>query len=97
MRAILLLLVHLLSRVIRLLGTRGARAVLAENLLLQCETSHYCSRINSWFCDEAVGALRASRPPTVSSWGFGPSFLNPRRLLRTAIILHPATLYIANC
>jgi hypothetical protein len=35
MRAMLLLLVHLLSRVIRLLETRGARAVLAESLLLK--------------------------------------------------------------
>jgi len=32
MRAILLSLGHLLGRVIRLLGARGARAVLAENL-----------------------------------------------------------------
>ena len=35
MRAILILLLHLLSRGIKLVGTGGVRAVLAENLLLK--------------------------------------------------------------
>lgn len=83
MRAILLLLVHLLSRMARLLGTRGARAVLAENLLLKHQ----------------LLVLRRSRrraprfsPADRLFLGFGSSFLNPHRLLRTAIILRPTTL-----
>lgn len=83
MRAILILLVHLLSRGVKLLGTGGARAVLAENLLLKHQ----------------LLVLRRSRqraphfsPADRLLLGFGSSFLNPRRLLRTAIILRPATL-----
>ncbi len=83
MRAILILLVHLLSRAVTLLGTGGARAVLAENLLLRHQL--------------LVLRRNRQRAPRLSLadrllLGFGASFLNPRRLLRTAIILRPATL-----
>jgi putative transposase len=83
MRAILILLVHLLSRVISLLGTGGARALLAENLLLKHQL--------------LVLRRNGRRAPSLRStdrllFGFCSSFLNPRRLLRTAIILRPATL-----
>ena len=82
MRAILILLAHLLSRAFTLLGTGGARAVLAENLLLRHQL--LVLRRNR---------LRAPRLSPVDRLllGFGSSFLNPRRLLRTAIILRPAT------
>ena len=83
MRAILILLVHVLSRVIKLLGTGGARAVLAENLLLKHQL--------------LVLRRNRQRAPRFSPadrvlLGFGSFFLNPRRLLRTAIILRPTTL-----
>ena len=83
MRSLIILLVHLLSRAIKLLGTDGARAVLAENLLLKHQL--------------LVLRRNRQRPPRFSPvdrllLGFSSSFLNPRRLLRTAIILRPATL-----
>jgi len=83
MRAILVLLVRLLSRVVTHLGTGGARAVLAENLLLRPQL--------------LVLRRNRQRAPRLSLvdrmlLGFGASFLNPRRLRCTAIILRPATL-----
>ncbi len=83
MRAILILLVPLLSRAVKLWGPSGARAVLAENLLLKHQ----------------LRVLRRNRqraprfsPADRLLLGFWSSFLKPRRLLRTAIILRPATL-----
>ena len=83
MKVILFLLAHLLSRVIRLTGTGGARAVLAENLLLRHQL--------------LVLRRNRRRAPRFSPadrllQGFASSFLHPRRLLRTAIILRPTTL-----
>jgi putative transposase len=83
MRSLIILLVQLLSRAIKLLGTGGARAVLAENLLLRHQL--------------LVLRRNRRRAPRFSSVGrlligFGSSFLKPRRLFRSAIILRPATL-----
>ena len=83
MNVILILLIHLLSRAITLLGTGGARAVLAENLLLKHQL--------------LVLRRNRQRAPRFSPvdrllLGFGSSFLKPRRLLRSAIILRRATL-----
>jgi len=83
MRSLIILLVHLLSRAIKLLGTGGARAVLAENLLLK----HQLLVLNRH-------RRRAPRLSPVDRLllGFGSSLLKPRRLFRSAIILRPATL-----
>jgi transposase InsO family protein len=83
MRAVLILLLHLLSRVFKLLGTGGARAVLAENLLLKHQL--------------LVLRRKRRRAPKFTPadrllLGFASSFLNPRRLVRNAVVLRPTTL-----
>ena len=83
MRAVLILLLHLLSCVFKLLGTGGARAVLAENLLLKHQL--------------LVLRRKRRRAPKFTPadrllLGFASSFLNPRRLVRNAVVLRPTTL-----
>ncbi len=83
MRAIRIWLVHRLGRALMLLGSGGARAVRAENLLLKRQP--------------LVLRPNRQRAPPFSPvdrllLGVGSWFLNTRRLLRTAIILRPATL-----
>ena len=79
----IVLLVHLLAKLTILLGGGGTRAVLAENILLK----------------QQLLVLQRSRRRTPNLrtadrllFGFCSQFLSPRRLLRTAIILKPATL-----
>src|SRR5260370_32928610 len=76
-------ILRLLAVLITLPGTRGIRAVLAENFLLKRQ----------------LLVLRRSRRRapnlcTADRWlfGFYSQFLNPRRLVRAAIILKPSTL-----
>ncbi len=83
MKNAIVLLVHLLARLAVLLGTGGTRAVLAENILLK----------------QQLLVLQRSRrrAPNLRTadrllFGFCSQFLSPRRLIRTAIILKPATL-----
>src|ERR1035438_6377203 len=83
MKNAILVMVHVLARLAVLLGTGGTRAVLAENILLK----------------QQLLVLQRSRwaaPPlrTADRWlfGFCAQFLSLRRLIRTAIILKPATL-----
>jgi transposase InsO family protein len=83
MKNAIVLLVNLLARLAILLGTGGTRAVLAENILLR----------------QQLLVLRRSRrrapnlrPADRFLFGFCSQFLCPRRLIRTAIILQPATL-----
>ena len=78
----IVLLVPLLARLAILLGTGGTRTVLAENILLQ----------------QQLLVLQRSRrrapnlgPADRLLFGFCSQFLSPRRLIRTAIILQPAT------
>jgi transposase InsO family protein len=79
----LFLLVHLIVRLATLLGSRGVRAVLAENFLLRQQllvmrrSRHRAPKLRT--ADRLV-------------FGFCSQFLSRRRLLRTAIILKPATL-----
>jgi transposase InsO family protein len=83
MKNAIILLVHLLARLSILLGRGGTRAVLAENILLK----------------QQLLVLRRSRrrAPNLRTadrllFGFCSQSLSPRRLIRTAIILKPATL-----
>ena len=83
MKNAVVLLVHLLAGLSLLLGTGGTRAVLAENILLK----------------QQLLVLQRSRrrAPNLRLadrflFGFCSQFLSPRRLIRTAIILKPATL-----
>jgi putative transposase len=76
-------ILRLLAGLITVLGSGGIRAVLAENLILK----------------QQLLVMRRSRgrAPNLRTadrvlFGFCSQFLSPRRLLRTAIILKPATL-----
>jgi hypothetical protein len=83
MKCLLSPILRLVAGLITLLGTRGIRAVLAENFLLKRQ----------------LLVLRRSRrrAPNLCAadrwlFGFYSQFLNPRRLIRAALILNPATL-----
>ena len=83
MKYLLWLILRLLTGPTTLLRSRGTRAVLAENLLLKRQ----------------LLVMRRSRrrapnlrPADRLLLGFCSQFLRPRRLIRTAIILKPATL-----
>ena len=83
MKAILVLFLHLLNRLATLLGNGGAKALLAENLLLKQQLlvlSRHRRRAPSFSLAERL------------LLGFWSSFLSPRRLLRAAIVLRPSTL-----
>ena len=76
-------ILRLLAGLITVLGSGGIRAVLAENLILK----------------QQLLVMRRSRrrAPNLRTadrvlFGFCAQFLSPRRLLRTAIIIKPATL-----
>src|ERR1039457_3353906 len=83
MKNTIVLLVHLLAALAVLLGIGGTRAVLAESILLK----------------QQLLILQRSRrrAPNLRTadrllFGFCSQFLSPRRLIRAAIILKPATL-----
>jgi putative transposase len=83
MRNAIVLLVHLLAGLAVFLGTGGTRAILAENILLKQQLLVLQrSRRRAPNCRTADRLL----------FGFFPQFLSPRRLIRAAIILKPATL-----
>jgi hypothetical protein len=76
-------MVHLLARLAVFLGTGGTRAVLAEGILLKQQLLVL-----------QRSRRRAPNLRTADRLGFGfrSQFLSPRRLIRAAIILKPATL-----
>src|SRR5437899_4144507 len=83
MQHVLLILLHLVSSLGRLLRPGGAKALVAENLLLKHQ----------------LLILRRSRQraPNLRSsdrvlFGLGLLFLSPRRLVHTAILIKPSTL-----
>ncbi len=83
MRSFLFLLFHFLSTLAKLLGPGGLKAVLAENLLIK----HQLLVLNR----------TRQRAPALSPWdrmfmGFWTLFMKPRRLLRAAVAIKPATL-----
>ena len=84
MKDLLILLAHLLTTVAKLLGPGGARAVVADSLLMkqQLLVIHRSRR----------------RAPNLSTldrflFGFWSLFLNPRRIQRSAVIIRPSTLF----
>jgi hypothetical protein len=83
MKEAILLLMHLLTRVATLFGTNGSRALLARNMLLKQQLLVL-----------RRSRRRALRLRTLDRLLFGvwTMFLNPRRLLRAAIVLKPSTL-----
>src|ERR1035441_4917678 len=83
MKNTIVLLVHLLAALAVLLGIGGTRAVLAESILLKQQL--------------LIPQRSRRRAPNLRTadrllFGFCSQFLSPRRLIRAAIILKPATL-----
>src|ERR1019366_9378274 len=83
MKNAVVLLVHLLAGLSLLVGTDGTRAVLAENILL---------KLQLLVLQRSRRRAPNLRPADRFLFGFCSQFLSPRRLIRTAIILKPATL-----
>jgi putative transposase len=83
MKALLVLLAHLLATLAKLMGPGGARAIVAENILMK----HQLLVINR----------PRRRAPNLSPidrllLGFWSLFLSPRRILRAATVIRPSTL-----
>ena len=83
MRDLLILLAHLLTTIAKLLGPGGARAIVADSLLMkqQLLVIHRSRR----------------RAPNLSAldrflFGFWSLFLDPRHIQRAAVIIRPSTL-----
>ena len=84
MKDMLLLFAHLLTTIARLLGPGGAKAVVADSLLMK---------------QQLLIVNRARRhAPNLSAidrslLGFWSLFLSPHRIRRAAIIIRPSTLF----
>ncbi len=83
MREFFVLFVHLLVKIAQLMKPGGARAIIAENLLLKQQL--------------LVANRSRQRAPRLSAldrllFGFWSLFLSTRRIIRTAVILKPSTL-----
>ncbi len=83
MKNLMLLLAHLLTTVVRLLGPGGANAVIAENLLLKQQLLIF-----------SRARRRASNFTALDRFLFGlwSLCINPCRLLKVAFIIKPSTL-----
>ena len=83
MKDLLVLLVHLLTTIAKLLGPGGAKAIVADSLLMKQQL--------------LVINRSRQRAPNLSAldrflFGFWSQFLNPRHLRRAAVIIRPSTL-----
>ena len=83
MKDFIFLLFHLLTTIAKLIQPGGSRAVIAENLLLKQQL--------------IIHSRSRQRAPNLTTQdrtvlGFLSLFLNPRRLIRSAIIVKPSTL-----
>ena len=83
MKDLFVLLAHLLTTLARLLRPGGARAIVAETLLMKQQL--------------LVASRSRQRAPNLSAldrllFGFWALFLGPRRILRAAVIIKPSTL-----
>ena len=83
MKELLVLLVHLLTTIAKLLGPGGAKAIVADSLLMKQQL--------------LVINRSRQRAPNLSTLdrfllGFWSLFLNPRHLRRAAVIIRPSTL-----
>ena len=83
MKDLLILLAHLLTTFAKLLGPSGARAVVADSLLMKQQL--------------LVIKRSRRRAPNLSAldrflFGFWSLFLDPRRIQRAAVIIRPSTL-----
>lgn len=83
MKDVIYLLYHLLTTTAKLIQPGGSRAVIAENLLLKQQL--------------IIHSRSRQRAPNLTTQdrtvlGFLSLFLNPRRLVRSAVIVKPSTL-----
>ena len=83
MKDLLVLAVHLFTMIAKLMGPGGARAIVAESLLMKQQL--------------LVVNRSRQRAPNLSAldrflFGFWSLFLNPRRIPRSAVIIKPSTL-----
>jgi len=83
MKDLLVLLAHLLTTIAKLLGPGGARAIVADSLLMKQQL--------------LVINRSRRRAPNLSAldrflFGFWSLFLNPRSIQRAAVIIRPSTL-----
>jgi hypothetical protein len=83
MKDLLILLAHLLTTIAKLLGPGGAKAVVADSLLMKQQL--------------LINNRSRQRAPNLSVLdrfllGFWSLFFNPRRILRIAVIILPSTL-----
>jgi hypothetical protein len=83
MKDMLVLLAHLLTTIAKLLGPGGARAVVADSLLMKQQL--------------LISNRSRRRAPNLSALdrllhGFWSLFLSPRRIQRVAVIIRPSTL-----
>ena len=81
MKDLLILLAHLLTTIAKLLGPGGAKAVVADSLLMKQQL--------------LIINRSRQRAPNLSVLdrfllGFWSLFLNPRRILRAAVIIRPS-------
>jgi transposase InsO family protein len=83
MKDVIYLLFHLLSTLARLIQPGGGRSVIAENLLLKRQLI-----IHSRSRQRAPNLTTQDR----TGLGFLSLFLNPQRLVRSAVIIKPSTL-----
>ena len=83
MRALLILLVHLITTTARLMGPGGARSVIAESLLVK----HQLLILNR--SRQRAPNLRASDRLLA---GVCSLFIRPTRVVRSAIVLKPSTI-----
>ena len=83
MRDLLLLVIHVLTTIVKLLRPGGARAIVAESLVLK----HQLLILNR----------SRKRAPHLTVWdrlllGLGTLVVNPKRLCKLAVIVKPKTL-----
>jgi hypothetical protein len=83
MRDVIYLLIHLLTTLAELIKPGGARAVITENRLLKQQL--------------IIHSRSRQRAPNLSTQdrallGLWSLFLNPKRIVRAAIIIKPSTL-----
>jgi hypothetical protein len=83
MKDLLILLAHLLTTIAKLLGPGGAKAIVADSLLMKQQL--------------LIINRSRQRAPNLSALdrfllGFWSLFLNPRRILRAAVVIRPSTL-----
>ncbi|MGB5474183.1 MAG: hypothetical protein WBQ78_11965 [Gammaproteobacteria bacterium] len=84
MKELLIFLMHLLTTIAKLLGPDGARAVIADSLLMKQQL--------------LVISLSRQRAPNLSALdrfllGFWSLILDPRCIQRATVIIRPSTLF----